>query len=50
MGDQRIDVAQTRAETYPRPGALPEVRPASLDEDLARRDFTVNAMAVPAPG
>lgn len=47
VGDQRIDVAQTRAETYTRPGALPEVRPASLDEDLARRDFTVNAMAYP---
>src|SRR3954454_1393300 len=47
VGDQRIDVAQTRAETYPRPGALPEVRPASIDEDLARRDFTVNAMAYP---
>ena len=31
---------------YPRPGALPEVRPATLDEDLARRDFTVNAIAV----
>src|SRR3954451_21614527 len=29
VGDQRIDIAQTRAETYPHPGALPEVRPAS---------------------
>jgi tRNA nucleotidyltransferase (CCA-adding enzyme) len=47
LGDQRIDIAQARAETYPRPGALPEVRPASIDEDLARRDFTVNAMAYP---
>ena len=35
------------AESYPEPGALPEVRPAPLAEDLARRDFTVNAMAVP---
>jgi tRNA nucleotidyltransferase (CCA-adding enzyme) len=43
-------VAQTRAETYPSPGALPEVKPASIDEDLARRDFTVNAMAVPLSG
>jgi Asp-tRNA(Asn)/Glu-tRNA(Gln) amidotransferase A subunit family amidase len=36
-----------RSETYPRPGALPEVRPAGIDEDLARRDFTVSALAVP---
>jgi tRNA nucleotidyltransferase (CCA-adding enzyme) len=45
-----IDLATTRSETYPRPGALPEVRPARLPEDLARRDFTVNAMAVPLAG
>jgi tRNA nucleotidyltransferase (CCA-adding enzyme) len=43
----KIDIAQTRAETYPSPGALPEVRSASIEEDLARRDFTVNAMAYP---
>lgn len=42
-----VDLAATRSETYPRPGALPEVRPAPLSEDLARRDFTINAMAVP---
>jgi len=46
LDGQTIDLAATRAERYPHPGALPEVRPASLDEDLARRDFTVNAMAV----
>ncbi len=40
-----LDLATTRRERYPRPGALPEVEPASLVEDLARRDFTVNAMA-----
>ncbi len=45
-----VDLAATRSETYPRPGALPEVRHAPLDEDLARRDFTVNAMAVPLAG
>jgi tRNA nucleotidyltransferase (CCA-adding enzyme) len=45
-----VDLAATRAETYARPGALPEVRPASLAADLARRDFTVNAMAVPLAG
>ncbi|MEO8432848.1 MAG: hypothetical protein ABI592_15170 [Acidobacteriota bacterium] len=41
----RIDLASTRRETYERPGALPSVRPAALEEDLDRRDFTVNAMA-----
>jgi tRNA nucleotidyltransferase (CCA-adding enzyme) len=50
----RYDIAHARRETYPRPGALPEVIPATLAEDLVRRDFTVNAMAVsiggPQPG
>ena len=41
-----IDVATARAETYERPGALPDVIPAGIAEDLARRDFTVNAMAI----
>jgi tRNA nucleotidyltransferase (CCA-adding enzyme) len=50
QGDMKIDVAQTRAESYPAPGALPQVRPASIAEDLARRDFTVNAMAFPLTG
>jgi tRNA nucleotidyltransferase (CCA-adding enzyme) len=40
------DVAVARRETYARPGALPEVTPASLAEDLARRDFTVNTGAI----
>jgi tRNA nucleotidyltransferase (CCA-adding enzyme) len=41
-----IDLARTRRERYPRPGALPEVEPATIHEDLARRDFTINAIAV----
>ncbi len=45
-GDFRLDLAMARAEKYARPGALPKVRPASIDEDLARRDFTINAMAL----
>jgi tRNA nucleotidyltransferase (CCA-adding enzyme) len=45
-----IDVARARAETYPSPGALPQVRPATIADDLARRDFTVNAMAFPLEG
>jgi tRNA nucleotidyltransferase (CCA-adding enzyme) len=42
----RVDVAVRRAESYPSPGALPEVRPGSTAEDLRRRDFTVNAIAL----
>src|SRR5688500_5576357 len=40
-----FDVVTARAEAYPAPGALPEVRPGSQEEDLARRDFTGNALA-----
>jgi len=42
----RFDLARTRTETYPAPGALPDVSWALLTEDLARRDVTVNAIAV----
>ena len=45
-----LDVATARGETYERPGALPRVAPASMDVDLARRDFTINAMAVSLNG
>lgn len=43
----RIDIASRRAESYVRPGALPDVRAGTPEEDLRRRDFTVNAIAVP---
>jgi tRNA nucleotidyltransferase (CCA-adding enzyme) len=49
-GDLVVDLASTRSETYPQPGALPDVSPAGLDDDLARRDFTINAMAASLPG
>jgi tRNA nucleotidyltransferase (CCA-adding enzyme) len=42
----RVDVVTTRTEFYDAPGALPTVERASLREDLFRRDFTLNAMAV----
>ncbi|HEV7770238.1 MAG TPA: hypothetical protein VGO66_06225 [Solirubrobacterales bacterium] len=45
-----IDIAAARTETYATPGALPEVAPAMLAEDLCRRDFTVNAMAISLQG
>jgi tRNA nucleotidyltransferase (CCA-adding enzyme) len=47
LGDGRhADIARTRTETYPSPGALPDVAPAPIEDDLARRDFTVNSIAV----
>lgn len=46
-----VDVAQARTEWYPAPGALPVPETApSIDADLFRRDFTINAMAVPLAG
>ncbi|HEX8065150.1 MAG TPA: hypothetical protein VF520_01350 [Thermoleophilaceae bacterium] len=45
-----VDLATARRERYERPGALPVVEPAPLGEDLARRDFAVNAMAVALSG
>ncbi|MBT3941353.1 MAG: CCA tRNA nucleotidyltransferase [Chloroflexi bacterium] len=45
-GSLSIDVATARDETYEHPGALPTVTPAGITKDLARRDFTINAMAV----
>lgn len=41
-----VDLATARSEAYERPGSLPGVKPGSLDSDLFRRDFTINAMAV----
>ena len=46
----RIDLAERRAESYPAPGALPQVRAGGAEEDLARRDFTVNAISVALGG
>jgi tRNA nucleotidyltransferase (CCA-adding enzyme) len=48
LGEHDVDIATARSETYPHPGALPEVEPtAGIAADLARRDFTINAMAIP---
>ena len=46
VGDAVIDMAMSRQESYAYPGALPTVAPGTIEEDLARRDFTINAMAV----
>jgi tRNA nucleotidyltransferase (CCA-adding enzyme) len=46
-GEVRIDLATVRRERYPHDGALPTVEAGTLEEDLGRRDFTVNALALP---
>lgn len=46
-GSARIDVATSRREHYDHDGALPRVEHASVEEDLHRRDFSVNALAIP---
>ncbi len=49
LGDRgalKVDLATARRETYRAPAALPDVEPSSLRDDLKRRDFTINAMAI----
>ena len=50
IGTLRVDVAMCRKETYAKPAAYPRVVPGTLGEDLFRRDFTINAMAVAISG
>ncbi len=45
-----IDLASARSETYQTAGALPTVRPSTIDDDLHRRDFTINSMALALNG
>lgn len=45
-GNVRAEVSMARSETYDKPGKLPAITPATITEDLRRRDFTVNAMAL----
>jgi tRNA nucleotidyltransferase (CCA-adding enzyme) len=45
-GIRSADFVSARVETYAKPGALPTVKPGTINDDLARRDFTINAMAV----
>ncbi len=46
LGRDRLDLATARKEVYLRPGALPTVSPSTISDDLRRRDFTINAMAI----
>jgi tRNA nucleotidyltransferase (CCA-adding enzyme) len=41
-----VDLATARSEIYSSPGALPTVKPGTIETDLSRRDFTVNSMAI----
>ena len=46
LGENRIDVVTARRETYPQPAALPIVSPGDISDDLGRRDFSINALAL----
>jgi tRNA nucleotidyltransferase (CCA-adding enzyme) len=51
LDGHEVDIAAARSESYPHPGALPVVEAAGgIEADLARRDFTINAIAVPLRG
>jgi tRNA nucleotidyltransferase (CCA-adding enzyme) len=45
-----LDLISARSETYPRPGALPVVKCGTLTDDLRRRDFTINTLALRLDG
>jgi tRNA nucleotidyltransferase (CCA-adding enzyme) len=45
-GSVRAEVSMARSETYEKAGKGPMIAPATINEDLRRRDFTVNAMAL----
>ncbi len=44
--DFSLDITTARREVYPRPGALPVIEPGTIIDDLFRRDFSINAMAI----
>jgi tRNA nucleotidyltransferase (CCA-adding enzyme) len=48
--DHPLDIISTRSETYDHPGALPTVKSGRLSDDLARRDFTINTLALRIDG
>lgn len=48
--DIKVDIATARTEIYERPGSLPTVSSGTIEDDLKRRDFTINAMAIKLNG
>jgi tRNA nucleotidyltransferase (CCA-adding enzyme) len=48
--DIRLDLISARSEVYPRPAQLPHVRLGTIEEDLQRRDFTINTLAIRLDG
>ncbi len=48
--DWAIDLVTARSESYKQPGALPTVKLSTIDDDLRRRDFTINSMAIRLDG
>lgn len=49
-GHKTLDLVSARSETYKHPAALPTVKMGSIEDDLRRRDFTVNALAIRLDG
>jgi len=49
-GDCVYELVRARAESYARPGALPDVEPGTLEDDLRRRDVTINAIVLRLDG
>lgn len=45
-----LDIVSARSETYKHPAALPTVKMGSIDDDIRRRDFTINALAIRLDG
>src|SRR5437660_9282230 len=45
-GNVRAEVTSTRSEVYEKPGKPPQITPGTIYDDMRRRDFTVNAMAL----
>jgi len=50
LGEATLDLVTARSETYTRRGALPKVSASTIDGDLRRRDFSINAMAIALNG
>lgn len=50
VGGFSIDVATARKEAYSHPGALPTVQAGTIEDDLRRRDFSINSMAISVSG